>query len=76
MAHKSDNLAKVKISKKMKKKLHVAHPVFPSGLPPKYWPGSTLLNFRDLTRPGEPTWYGATWKKLLGTELNEFQRKS
>ena len=26
--------------------------VFPSGLPPQYWPVSTLLNFGDQTRPG------------------------
>ena len=28
------------------------HPVFPSGLPSKYYPGPMLLNFSDQTRTG------------------------
>ena len=28
------------------------HPEFPSGLPSKYYPGPTLLNYSDLTRTG------------------------
>ena len=28
------------------------HLVFPGGLPSKYYPGPTLLNFGDLTRTG------------------------
>ena len=28
------------------------HPVFPGGLPSKYYPGPTLLNFSDRTRTG------------------------
>ena len=28
------------------------HPEFPSGLPSKYYPGPTLLNYSDLMRTG------------------------
>ena len=33
------------------------HPVFPGGHPSKYWLGSMLLNFSDLTR----TWYSCLY---------------
>ena len=38
------------------------HGVFPGGPPSKYYPGPTMLNFRDLTRTGvfiEVWWYTA-----------------
>ena len=39
-----------KFAKRSAKSLQ--HLVFPGGLPSKYWPGPTLLGFRDQTRSG------------------------
>jgi hypothetical protein len=34
------------------RKKRLRHPGFPGGLPSKYWPGATMLNFGDQTRTG------------------------
>ena len=41
----------------------VAHRVFPGGPPSKYYPGPTMLNFRDLTRTGVVI---VVWRYPLG----------
>ena len=58
------------------------HPVFPGGLPSKYWPGPMLLNFSDQTRTGV---FNMVWplpreevtfgKKEMQSGLNAGMRK-
>ena len=43
------------------------HQVFPGGPPSKYYPGPTMLNFRDQTRTGV---FIVVWSQAMDSELN------
>ena len=54
-----------------KKKNHVGqkslrHQVFPGGPPSKYYPGPTMLNFRDQTRTGV---FIVVWSQAIDIEI-------
>ena len=50
-------------------KKHPRHWVFPDGPPSKYYPGPTMLNFRDLTRTGVfiEVWWYTGWNTLINS---------
>ena len=49
------------------------HPVFPGGLPSKYWRGSTLLNFGDRTRTGV---FNVIWPLTFVLVKNDYNKST
>ena len=49
------------------------HPVFPGGLPSKYWRGSTLLNFGDRTRTGV---FNVIWPLTFDLVKNDYNKST
>ena len=51
-AHGKGTISHDRKMSKDKKTKSLRHRVFPGGPPSKYYPGPTMLNFRDQTRTG------------------------